>query len=112
MEKLYWGWCVTVERSCPQLLKGYLVVGNILITFVEELLDDLDLPLNGTMASWVVRTASSHGESPLVSEFLVLLQVNWVPLSQMISFRVPSTEKQKIGVEITSLKEMREIFCT
>ena len=48
------------------------MVGTILITSVEELLDDLDLPLNEAVASWVVRTPCSHGESPLVSKFLVL----------------------------------------
>ena len=58
--------------SCPQLLKNHLMVGTILITSVEELLDDLDLPLNEAMTSWVVRTACSHGESLLASEFLVL----------------------------------------
>ena len=48
------------------------MVGSILSTSVEELLDDLDLPLNEAMTSWLVRTACSHGESPLVSQFIVL----------------------------------------
>ena len=48
------------------------MVGTILITFVKELLHDLDLPFNEATASWVVRTACSHSESPIVSKFLVL----------------------------------------
>ena len=76
MEKLCWGWCVTVKWSCPQLLKSHLVAGAILITSMKELFDDLDLPLNEAMISWVVRTSCSHGESPLVSKFLVLFTSN------------------------------------
>ena len=72
VEKFCWGWCVTVKGSCPQLLKSHLVVGTILITSVEELLEDLDLPLNEAITSWVVRTACSHGESPFVSKFPIL----------------------------------------
>ena len=59
-----------------------------------------------------MRTACSHGESPLVRKFLVLLLVNWIPLSQMISSGVLSTGKQKLRAEITFLEEMLEIFCT
>ena len=72
MAKLCWGWCATVKGSCPQLFKNHLVVGTIIITSAEELLDYWDLPVNEAMTSGVVRTACSHGESPLVSRFLVL----------------------------------------
>ena len=67
VQKLCWRWCVTVKGSFPQLLKSHLVAGTILITCVEQLLDDLDLPLNEATISWVVMTACSHGESLLVS---------------------------------------------
>ena len=56
------------------------------------------------MASWVVRTACSHGESYLSAKSLHSLLVSWVPLSQMISSGVSSTEKQKLRAEITSLE--------
>ena len=49
------------------------MVGTILITSVEELLDDLELPLNEAVTSRVVRTACSHGKSPFVIKFLVLI---------------------------------------
>ena len=65
----------------------------------------MDLPLSEVMISWVVRTSCSHGESPLVRNSLYSLLVNWVPLSEMISSGVQSTEKQKLKAEITSLEE-------
>ena len=55
----------------PSILEKPLGGCYLLITSVEELFDDLDLPLNEAMTSWVVRTACSYGESPLVITFLV-----------------------------------------
>ena len=72
IQKLCWGWSVTVKGNYPQLLKSHLVVGTTPITSVEELFHDLDLSLNEAMISWVVRTGCSRGESPLVNKFLVL----------------------------------------
>ena len=96
MEKLCWGWCVTVKGSCLQLFNSHLVVGTIIITSVEEFLDDLDLPLT---TSWVVRTACSHGESPLVSKFLVLFAGKLGPVVTNDSSGVPSIEKQKLRAD-------------
>ena len=103
MEELCWGWFVTVKGSCPQLLKSHLVVGTVFITFVEELFDDLDLPLNDAMAPRVMSTACSHGKFPLPSKFIIPFVVNWVPLSQMISSGVPGTEKRNSGQKFCQL---------
>ena len=80
------------------------MAGTILITSVKELFDDLDLHLNEAMTFWVVRTACSHGNPHLSVNCMSSLLVNWVPLSQIISSGVPSTEKQKLRAEITSLE--------
>ena len=103
------GWCVTVKGRCPLLLKSHLVVGTILITSVEELLDDLYLPPSETRTSLVVRTACSNGESPLVSKCLVLLagKLGTVVINDFCWSA--STEKQTLRVEITSSEEMLEI---
>ena len=74
-----------------------LVVGTILVTSAEELLDDLDLPLNEAMTSWVVRAACSHGESPLVCKFLILFAVKLgtvVTVDFFWSAKYPKTETQ------------------
>ena len=55
-------------RSSP----GHLVTGTFLITSAEQLFDDLDLPLNETNDSKVVRTACSKSESPLGGKLSVL----------------------------------------
>ena len=48
----------------------------------------------------------------LSANSLYSLLVNWVPLSQIFSSGVQSTEKQKCRAEITFLAEMLDIFCT
>ena len=50
-----------------------MVTGTIITTSHEQLFHDPDLPLNETMASWVVGTACSQNESLMGSKLFVLL---------------------------------------
>ena len=56
------------QGELPSTLEEPLGAGTILIKSVEEIFDDLDLPLNEAITSWVVRTACNDGESPLVRQ--------------------------------------------
>ena len=76
----------------------------ILSTSIEKLLDDLDLTLNQAMTSWVVRSACSHGESPLVRKFLVLFAGKLGTTVTDDFFR--STETPKLRTEISSSEDI------
>ena len=66
------------QGELPSTLEEPL--GTILITTVEELLDDLELHHNEALTSWVVRTACSHGELPLVIKLPVLFAGKMGPI--------------------------------
>ena len=69
----------------------------ILTASAEQLFDDLDLPLNETMASWVVTTAYSQSESPMVGTPFVLLAEELCAIVTEDFSGVPYSEKQNLN---------------
>ena len=85
------------------------MTGTILIASAEQLFDDLDPPLNETMASLISQDCS-YSESALGCKPFVLTASELCAIMTDDFLRVPGSEKQT-RVEVTSLMEMAGSFC-